>query len=76
MAKPAPPDKQPDDQWSQVGLALSIPTLMVSGPLVGYFLGVLVQHWTGWGNWVKWTLLVLGAVAGVREVIKVIKRLS
>jgi F0F1-type ATP synthase assembly protein I len=68
--------KPPPGAWSQVGMALSIPTLMVSGPLVGYGLGWLVRHWTGWGAWVEALLMALGMIAGVREVIKIIRKIS
>ena len=57
-------------------MALTIPALMVSGPLVGMGLGWLIQRWTGWGPWIKWVMLGLGLIAGIRETIKVIRKIS
>lgn len=68
--------KPPSGPWAQAGLALAIPMLLASGPLVGYFLGVFIRRWTGWGGWVVVLMMVLGMAAGVRETIKVIRRLS
>lgn len=75
------PNKQnlPDDQSAnlatQLGLALSIPTLLAAGPLVGYGLAWLIRRWTGWGPWVTMVMVLLGIAAGIREVVQVIKRL-
>lgn len=60
----------------QMGLALSIPGLLLSGPLVGYGLGWLAMRYLGWPAWVAGVGLILGLVSGIRESILVIKKLS
>ena len=67
---------QEPNSWNKTSLALSIPMLLVSGPLVGYWLGRLVRHWTGWGEWADWLFVILGMVAGVKESVRIIRRLS
>ena len=73
-------DQGPSNQWRQAGLALSIPTLMVSGPLVGYFLGYGLVAWLDigdpWGKVIKVVGLILGVVAGARETIRLIRKIS
>lgn len=76
MVKQEPSRKEPPTGYSQIALAVSIPTLLVSGPLVGFGLGWLIRHWTGWGPWVTWVLVILGTMAGIRETIQVIRKLS
>lgn len=73
--EPAKGDDTPK-LYTQLGLALSIPTLLAAGPLVGFGLGWLIRHWTGWGEWVTWVMVLLGIVAGIRETVLVIRRLS
>lgn len=68
-------DKQPG-AYTQIGIAMSIPMLLASGPLVGFGLAWLIRRWTGWGAWVTWVMIVLGMVAGIRETIKAIRKLS
>lgn len=71
-----PPAKEPS-QWSQVGLAMSIPTLLLAGPLVGLGLAWAVRRLTGWDYWwLNALLIAVGFAAGVRETIKVIRKLS
>lgn len=76
MVNREPSRKETTGMYSQLALAVSIPALLVSGPLVGFGLGWLIRHWTGWGPWVTWVLVLLGTVAGIREVIQVIRKLS
>mgnify|MGYP006282521129 CR=1 FL=1 len=68
--------RRKDSVYSQIGLALSIPSMLLAGPLVGYGIGYLVRQWTGWGEWVTFFFIVLGFVAAVRETIKIIRKLS
>jgi ATP synthase protein I len=73
--KPGNDDNTPN-LAQQLGLALSIPTLLAAGPLVGFGLAWLIRRWTGWGEWVTWLMVILGIIAGIREVVSVIRRLS
>lgn len=70
------PDNQSANLATQLGLALSIPSLLVAGPLVGYGLGWLIRRWTGWGSWVTMAMVLVGIAAGIRQVVQVIRRLS
>lgn len=60
----------------QVGAALSIPGLLLAGPLVGYGLGWAAKTYLGAPRWVTMVCLVLGLISGIRESIIVIKRIS
>lgn len=70
------PAAQATGTLTQLSLALSIPTLLVSGPLVGFGLGWLMRRWFGWPEWVSYLMVLVGLVAGIRETIKVIRRLT
>jgi F0F1-type ATP synthase assembly protein I len=76
MTRPPSSNQKPSNPWNQVGLAMSIPMLLLAGPLVGLGLGWLLNRWTHWGEWLQWVFMILGMIAGVREVIKVIRRMS
>lgn len=73
-------DGDSSNPWRQAGLALSIPTMMVSGPIVGFLLGMGINRVFGitppWERWVKVVCLVLGLIAGGRETVRVIRRIS
>ena len=76
--KPADPEDQ--NQWRQAGLAMTIPTMMVSGPLLGWLLGMGIERWLDlqppWSFRIRATLVILCTVAAGRETIKIIKRIS
>ncbi len=68
---------EPDAGWRSASLAMMIPTIMLVGPLVGYFLG----RWIGDKGFGEPRLgggigLLLGFMAGVREIVKIIQRIS
>ena len=69
----APPPLNP---WTQAGMAMTIPMMMLAGPLVGYGIGWLLRRWLGWGAWIEMGMLVLGFVAGVRESVAIIRRMG
>lgn len=75
-----PPDPGRFNPWRQASLALTLPMLMVSGPIVGYFMGYGLAYWLDlgdrWASIVKIVGVVLGMIAGVRETIRVIKKIS
>jgi len=56
-----------------VGLYAMIPTILLTAPLVGYFLGKLLQRWFHAGDWLSDVFAVLGVAAGIREVIKILR---
>ena len=60
----------------QAGMAMMIPSLLISGPLVGYALGWAIRKWIGGGNWVTIAMVLFGMAAGIRESILIIRKLS
>jgi F0F1-type ATP synthase assembly protein I len=56
-----------------VGMYAMIPTILLTAPLVGYFLGVLLQRWLHVGDWLRAVFAVLGVAAGIREVVKILR---
>ncbi len=70
------PRKKDDSSLRSSGLLLSIPTLLIAGPLVGLFLGRWVGqrfHVEPWGSAVGVTL---GFVAAGREIVQIIRRVQ
>ncbi len=59
-----------------IGTYTLIPSLMVAGPVVGYFLGRLVEKFASIEPWGAVGGMLLGVVAGFREVILLLKRKS
>ena len=59
-----------------MGLAITIPMVLASGPLIGWFIGTWLDKKLGTTPWIFIILLILGVVASVRETIKIIKEIS
>jgi F0F1-type ATP synthase assembly protein I len=73
------PKKQSDNKFKlarQMGIAITIPMVLVSGPLVGWFFGSWLDGKFGTKPWCLIVLLVLGTVAGARQTIHMIKDIS
>ncbi|MCG3196804.1 MAG: hypothetical protein GHCLOJNM_01283 [bacterium] len=62
--------------FRQLGVALSIPGLLLAGPLVGYGLGWCAKTYLGCPEWSVLVGLLLGLASGIRETVKVLKQLS
>jgi ATP synthase protein I len=54
----------------------SIPILLAVSPLVGYFMGRVLDRWLNTAPWLSLIFLGFGFAAGVRETIKIVKRAS
>ena len=52
-----------------------IPMLLVTAPIVGFFIGKQIDRWFHTTFW-AWIMTAFGMVAGVREVITIIRRAS
>jgi ATP synthase protein I len=69
-----------DDEKSQLIRQISfltiIPILLAVGPLVGMFIGKLLDEWLGTEPWLMYIFIVMGFVASGREVYQLIKRVS
>lgn len=74
------PSPKRSEGLGKAGLAMSIPTMMVAGPLVGLIMGHYICLWLGIEapakTWVKMGLLALGMIAAGRETARIIKRIS
>lgn len=69
-----PPENKSGSVLRSGGLLLSIPTLLIVSPLVGFFIGSWLErrfHFAPWGSILG---LVLGLVTGARETWKVYQR--
>jgi F0F1-type ATP synthase assembly protein I len=51
-----------------------VPFLLAAGPLVGFFMGSLLDRWFGTDPWLRWIFLALGFGAGVKEVARLLRR--
>ena len=56
------------------GLLLAIPTLLIVSPLVGFFLGSLVDRWLKSSPWFGILGLMLGFAAAGRETYLIYRR--
>jgi F0F1-type ATP synthase assembly protein I len=70
-----PGSRQPDySALRTAGLLLAIPTLIIVSPLVGFFLGNLLDRWLKTSPWFGIAGLVLGFAAGGRETYLIYRR--
>ena len=70
-----PPGKDPNYKGLRsAGLLLTIPTLLIVAPLVGFFLGNWLDTRFGWSPWLKIAGLVLGFFAAGRETYLIYRR--
>lgn len=68
-------DRNRYESLRQVGLLTTIPLLLLVSPVVGFFLGKLLDRWFH-TRFLAVVFLGLGLVAGVREVVQIIRRAS
>jgi F0F1-type ATP synthase assembly protein I len=69
--------RRPDERYSGLrtaSLLLSIPTLLIVSPLVGFFLGAALDRWLKTSPWCGLAGLGLGFVAGGRETYRIYRR--
>lgn len=60
----------------QIGVATTIPFLLASGPLIGYFLGDWLDGKLDTGPYLMVGGVVLGLAASIRETIRLLRRLA
>lgn len=68
--------KNEDDRYRamrQVGLLTTIPILLAVSPIIGFFMGRLIDQKVGTEPWFSIGFLILGFVAGAQQVARVIK---
>ena len=70
-----PPQKEPRGaDLRAAGMLLAVPTLLIVSPLLGAFLGNLLDRRFGTSHWLAGLGLVLGFVAAGRETYRIVKR--
>jgi uncharacterized protein YqgC (DUF456 family) len=57
------------------GILTMIPTLMIVGPLIGFFVGRWIETRTGIG-WAIPVSIMVGLAAGFRETYRIIRRVG
>lgn len=63
--------------WHILGLATTIPMVLLAGPLVGYGLGWWVdRRWPALAPWGSGVGVILGLIAGGRQAWQLIRRIQ
>jgi F0F1-type ATP synthase assembly protein I len=57
-------------------MLLTIPTLLLVAPLVGFFMGKAADRWLKTSPWLSFAGLVLGFIAAGREIWTIIRRVE
>jgi len=65
---------EPNSALRSAGMLLSIPTLLIVSPLVGFFLGSALDRWLKIKPWLGLVGLALGFAAAGRETMKIYRR--
>jgi ATP synthase protein I len=73
MAKPDP-KRGFYSATRQVGILTLIPVVLAVSPIVGYFIGHLLDRWLGTDPYLMIVFIILGFVAGGREVANLVRR--
>ena len=70
------PERQdePKSALRSAGMLLTIPTLLIVSPLVGFFLGRALDRWWKTTPWISLVGLALGFAAAGRETMKIYRR--
>lgn len=69
-----PSGKKKDRDYRQISLLAAVPTILVAGPLVGYFLGQWADDSWGTEPYLMTLGVVLGFVAAGIEIAGLVKR--
>ncbi len=73
------PEEPKEDKYNwmrQVGMAVTIPSILAAGPLLGFFIGSFLDTKLKSGNVFLFIFLILGFAASVKETINILKRLK
>ena len=72
-----PEPQDPKERYSTLrtgGLLLAIPTLLIVSPMVGFFIGSLLDRWLKTSPWLSLLGLALGFAAAGRETYLIYRR--
>ena len=67
-------DDKKGKQYRDIGIFTVIPTMMVVGPALGWYLGCLAEKKWGHSPWPSAGGAILGLVAAVRQIWLILKR--
>lgn len=73
------PEKSDQDKYGfmrQVGMAVTIPSILAVGPLLGFFIGSFLDKKFNSGSVFLIIFLILGFAASVKETINILKHLK
>jgi hypothetical protein len=77
---PKPKPTKDESGWRQAGIALTIPWLLLSGPITGFLLAIginwLFKVGEPWDGRIKIIMILVCTFAGIREAYKLLKRMS
>jgi hypothetical protein len=59
-----------------LGLTLTLPMILLSGPVAGYLIGYLLVNKIGWPNFLLPLLMVFGLIASGMQSYRLIKKLN
>ena len=65
---------EPAKRLQQVGLLTAIPFVLLTGPVIGYYLGALVDHRWSAAPWGIGIGLIMGLVSSARVTIQLIRQ--
>ncbi|HAS18335.1 MAG TPA: hypothetical protein DCR39_10845 [Nitrospiraceae bacterium] len=58
----------------QLGMLTTIPFVLLSGPVIGFFIGDYIDKRFGTAPWFMVALVILGLIASARQTIQIINR--
>lgn len=67
-------DERKAKQYRDIGVFTVIPTMMIVGPALGYWLGTLAEKKWGHSPWLAAGGAMFGLAAAVRQIYLVLKR--
>ena len=65
---------EPAKRLQQVGVLTAIPFVLLTGPVIGYYLGAIVDHRWSTEPWGTGIGIVLGLVSSARVTIQLIRQ--
>jgi F0F1-type ATP synthase assembly protein I len=63
------------ENWRTLGLGLTLLTLLVAGPIVGYLIGDWLDRKLG-TDWLTWVCLLIGFAAAGRQIYLLARRIQ
>ena len=61
-------------KWQQFGAFVTIPFVLALPPIIGWFLGRLLDKYLHTSPYLMYLFLLLGIAAGIKEFIHIIKK--